>query len=159
LKSICCRPFEDQQLVAISRDAVAIWEKNERAAGYADSSVRSWRALLHLILADAIEEGLVVANPAAKRRGRGKRAGRLLRRGAEKAITSALGMLLIAERVALLSGRDDEFVAVMTAGFTGIRWGGTGWFGDQVCAFVRYQSRVAAVRVGQRTAAPMSTEG
>jgi integrase len=50
-------------------------------------------------------------------------AGRSLRRGAEKAITPAVGMLLIAERVALLSGRDDEFVAVMTAGFTGIRWG------------------------------------
>jgi hypothetical protein len=44
-------------------------------------------------------------------------------RGAEKAITTALGILLIAERAALLSGRDDEFVAVVTLGFTGIRWG------------------------------------
>ena len=32
-------------------------------------------------------------------------------------------MLLIAERAALLSGRDDEFVAVVAMGFTGIRWG------------------------------------
>ncbi|MGH3678940.1 MAG: hypothetical protein ACRDT2_01230 [Natronosporangium sp.] len=32
-------------------------------------------------------------------------------------------MLLIAERAALLSGRDDEFVAVITKGFTGMRWG------------------------------------
>jgi hypothetical protein len=32
-------------------------------------------------------------------------------------------VLLIAERAALLSGRDDEFVAIVTMGFTGIRWG------------------------------------
>jgi integrase len=33
------------------------------------------------------------------------------------------GVLLIAERAALLSGRDDEFTAVVTLGFTGARWG------------------------------------
>jgi integrase len=38
-------------------------------------------------------------------------------------VTSALGTLLIAERAALLSGRDDEFVAIVLMGFTGIRWG------------------------------------
>ena len=32
-------------------------------------------------------------------------------------------MLLVAERAALLSGRDDEFVALVTMGFTGVRWG------------------------------------
>ncbi|HEY9415461.1 MAG TPA: hypothetical protein VIQ30_11930, partial [Pseudonocardia sp.] len=32
-------------------------------------------------------------------------------------------MLLIAERAALLSGRDDEFVAIVLKAFTGIRWG------------------------------------
>ena len=61
--------------------------------------------------------------PAARRRGRGKRDGRFGSRGAEKTITTALGVLLIAERAALLSGRDDEFVAIVTMGFTGIRWG------------------------------------
>jgi hypothetical protein len=40
-------------------------------------------------------------------------------------VTSALGLLLIAERSALLSGRDDEFVAVVLDGYTGIRWGET----------------------------------
>lgn len=115
--------FEGCQLAEISRDMVAAWEKRERAAGYADTSMRSWRALLHLILADAVEEGLIAVNAAAKRRGRGKRRARSQHRGAEKAITTALGVLLIAERAALLSGRDDEFVAVVTMGFTGIRWG------------------------------------
>ncbi|GAB1693423.1 LacI family DNA-binding transcriptional regulator [Krasilnikovia sp. M28-CT-15] len=115
--------FEGQFLTEITRDAVAAWQRAERKRGYADASLRSWRALLHLILADAMEEGRVVANPAAKRRGRGKRTGRSAHRGAEKAITTALGILLIAERAALLSGRDDEFMAVVTMGFTGLRWG------------------------------------
>jgi hypothetical protein len=30
---------------------------------------------------------------------------------------------LLAERAALLSGRDDEFTTVVTLGFTGLRWG------------------------------------
>jgi len=115
--------FEQEQLLGISRQAIAAWEKGERAAGYAESSIRSWRALLHLILADAAEESRIPANPAARRRGRGRRVGRSQHRGTEKTITTALGMLLIAERAALLSGRDDEFVAVVTKGFTGCRWG------------------------------------
>jgi integrase len=116
--------FETHELGAISPAGVALWEKRERALGYAESSIRSWRALLHLILADAVEEeGLITSNPAAKRRGRGRRVGRSQRRGAEKAITNALGVLLIAERAALLSGRDDEFVAIVGTGFTGMRWG------------------------------------
>jgi integrase len=78
---------------------------------------------LHLILSDAVDDGLLDSNPAAKRRNRGKRAGRSRRRAPEKAVTDALGLLLIAERAALLSGRDDEFVAVTLKGYTGIRWG------------------------------------
>ena len=37
-------------------------------------------------------------------------------------MTTPLGLLLLAERAALLSGRDDEFVAIMTLGYTGMRW-------------------------------------
>jgi integrase len=115
--------FEQFALADISRADVDAWEKRERAAGYAESSIRTWRATLHLILADAEEEGLILSNPAARRRGRGRRAGRSRKRGPEKAVTTALGILLIAERAALLSARDDEFVAVVTMGFTGVRWG------------------------------------
>jgi integrase len=85
--------------------------------------VKTWHGTLHLLLADAVEEGLRDSNPAAKRRGRGKRAGRSRNRGPEKAVTDALGMLLMAERAALLSGRDDEFVAVILKSYTGMRWG------------------------------------
>jgi len=114
---------QETEVKVITRDEVAAWEKRERAAGYAESSIRSWRALLHLVLADAVEEDLMDVNVAARRKGRGKRTARARHRGAEKAITTALGVLLIAERAALLSGRDDEFVAIVTKGFTGIRWG------------------------------------
>jgi integrase len=115
--------FEEKTIAELSSVDVAAWVKAEKAAGYAESSVRTWRATLHLILADALEEGIGESNPAARRRGRGKRSGRSRNRGPEKAVTDALGILLIAERAALLSGRDDEFVGVVAAGFTGMRWG------------------------------------
>ncbi|MFF2645730.1 LacI family DNA-binding transcriptional regulator [Streptomyces niveus] len=114
--------FEDKALMGILRTDVAAWEKKEKAV-YAASSVKTWRSTLHLIFEDAIDEGLITSNPAARRRGRGKRAGRSLDRGPEKVVTDALGILLTAERAALLSGRDDEFVAVVLKGYTGKRWG------------------------------------
>lgn len=114
--------FDDKALVGIHRTDVALWEKKAKAE-YAASSVKTWRATLHLILADAVDEGLIDANPATKRRGRGKRAGRSSDRGPEKVVTDPLGALLIAERAALLSGRDDEFVAVILKAYTGMRWG------------------------------------
>jgi integrase len=115
--------FEDTPITDILPTDVAAWEKRELAVPYAPSSVKTWRGTLHLILADAVEEGLRDSNPATRRRGRGKRAGRSRHRGPEKSVTNALGMLLIAERAALLSGRDDEFLAVILLGYTGIRWG------------------------------------
>ncbi|MFC9231540.1 LacI family DNA-binding transcriptional regulator [Streptomyces decoyicus] len=114
--------FEDKALAGILRTDVDLWEKEEKAV-YAASSVKTWRSTLHLIFEDAIDEGLITSNPAARRRGRGKRAGRSRGRGPEKVITDALGILLTAERAALLSGRDDEFVAVVLKGYTGKRWG------------------------------------
>ncbi|GHG60540.1 LacI family DNA-binding transcriptional regulator [Streptomyces griseocarneus] len=115
--------FGDKALDEISRSGIEAWAKKERAAPYEASSVKTWRGTLHLILADATDEGLIGSNPAARRRGRGKRAGRSRDRTPEKVTTDALGILLIAERASLLSGRDDEFVAVVTKGYTGLRWG------------------------------------
>ncbi|MFG2130657.1 LacI family DNA-binding transcriptional regulator [Streptomyces sp. NPDC048751] len=115
--------FEDFAIADILSADIAAWEKRERAVPYAATSVKTWRATLHLILADAVDEGLRDSNPATKRRGRGKRAGRSRNRGPEKAVTTALGILLLAERMALLSGRDDEFVGGILKGYTGMRWG------------------------------------
>ncbi|MER5780633.1 LacI family DNA-binding transcriptional regulator [Streptomyces mobaraensis] len=114
--------FEEKALADIQRSHVSAWEKAERSL-YAASSVKTWRATLHLILEDAVEEKLITSNPAARRRGRGKRAGRGRDRGPEKVVTDPLGALLVAERAALLSGRDDEFVATILKSYTGKRWG------------------------------------
>jgi integrase len=114
--------FEDQAIADIRNTDISAWEKRERAVPYAASSVKTWRATLHLILADAVDEGLRDSNPATKRRGRGKRAGRSRNRGPEKVVTTALGILLLAERTAILSGRDDEFVAIVLMSYTGMRW-------------------------------------
>ena len=115
--------FGDLTVDEVSGLHINEWEKRERAVGYAESSIKTWRATLHLILADSVDAGLRDSNPAARRRGRGKRSGAHRNRGPEKAVTTALGILLIAERAALLSGRDDEFVAVVLKGYTGMRWG------------------------------------
>ena len=42
-------------------------------------------------------------------------------------LTRPLGreVLLVAERAALLTGRDDEFTMLVTIGFTGMRWSET----------------------------------
>lgn len=117
--------FGETPIGEITSGEVGAWEKGERAAGYAEASIKTWRSTLHLILADAQEEGLSEVNAAARRRGRGRRAGRSRARGPEKAITTSSGILLIAERAALLAGRDDEFVATVLMGFTGLRWGET----------------------------------
>ncbi|MFF6885482.1 LacI family DNA-binding transcriptional regulator [Streptomyces sp. NPDC012421] len=114
--------FADKALSGVLRSDVERWEKAEKAV-YAASSVKTWRSTLHLIFEDAIDEGLITSNPAARRRGRGKRAGRSRDRGPEKVVTDPFGALLIAERAALLSGRDDEFVAVILKAYTGMRWG------------------------------------
>jgi integrase len=131
--------FEDKALASILRTDVDLWEKKERAV-YAISSVKTWRSTLHVILEDAIDEGLITSNPAARRRGRGKRAGRSRGRGPEKVITDPLGILLIAERAALLSGRDDEFVAVVLKGYTGMRWG-------EIVGLEREFARLGSIRV------------
>jgi len=114
--------FGDVPMASIMSVDVDAWERGEREAGYAASSVKTWRGTLHLILADAVDEGVLASNPATRRRGRGKRAGRSRNRRPEKAVTTAVGILQIAERCALLSARDDEFLAVVALGYTGLRW-------------------------------------
>lgn len=114
--------FDAIALSAIERRDIKQWEKGQKAL-YAASSVKTWRSTLHLILADAVDENLISSNPATQRRGRGKRAGRSRDRGPERVVTDPVGLLLIAERAALLSGRDDEFLGVILKGYTGLRWG------------------------------------
>jgi integrase len=132
--------FETWALADITSLDVDAWERAEKDRGYAASSIKTWRGTLHTMLADAVDEGLIASNPATKRRGRGKRAGRSRDRGPEKVITGPLGALLTAERAALLAGRDDEFVALVLKAYTGMRWA------ELVGLETRY-ARLGSVRV------------
>ncbi|MBT2207019.1 LacI family DNA-binding transcriptional regulator [Actinomadura sp. NEAU-AAG7] len=132
--------FEDWALADIRREDVDAWEKAKRAEGCAASSIKSYRALLHTLMADAVDAGVIDSNPVTRRRGRGKRSGRSATRAAEKAITNPLGALLIAERAAVLSGRDDEFVMVLTKSYTGLRWA-------ELVGLEREYFRLSTVRV------------
>lgn len=114
--------FEDTPIGDILDVDVEAWEQKEKAAGYKPASVKTWRTTLHTVLEDAVYAGIIDRNPATKRRGKGRRAGRSQHRGPEKPVITALEALLLAERAALLSGRPDEFVLVTTKFYTGARW-------------------------------------
>jgi integrase len=115
--------FGDKVIREITDKMVDAWERDQLKQGCAPSSVRTYRSLLHRLLADAVDAGHAERNVAERRRGRGRRHGRGRHRGPEKQITTMLGALLIAERASLLSGRDDEFVAQIHKTYTGMRWG------------------------------------
>lgn len=86
----------------ITDKMVEAWERDQLTK-FAVSSVRTYRSLLHRLLADAVDAGHADRNVAERRRGRGRRHGRGRRRGPEKQITTMLGSLLIAERASLAS--------------------------------------------------------
>jgi integrase len=115
--------FEDTPLAEITSPRITDWERKLKAEGLSSETIRTYRGLLSVILADAAQEGLIAANPVYRPKGRGKRAGRSKNRGPEKAIASPLQALLVAERCAALSGRPDEFVQVALIAWAGLRWG------------------------------------
>jgi len=86
-----------------------------------ETSAASARTLLHTILADAVDAGIIGANPAERRRNRGRKAGRS-RNLFEEVWATPLEALLVAERLSLLSGRPDEFIHAVTIAYTGMRW-------------------------------------
>lgn len=115
--------FGKYGLREIDAALIGKWEREERRYGYAPSSIRTWRATLHLVLGDAVPQHIAV-NPATRQRGRGKRSGRSTgRRGPERVITSPLGVLLTGERMSILTGRDDEFAMVQALFWGALRLG------------------------------------
>ena len=79
------------------------------------------------ILGDAAmaKPSLIPFNPTVRARNRGRRTGRGLDRSPQRAWATPLDVLLVAERAALLAGRDDEFTMLVTIGYTGMRSGET----------------------------------
>ena len=118
----------NSRLNALSTEGITNWENGlPPRAGISRRVARDARGLLCTILGDAAahKPPLIPYNPALRPRNRGRRTGRRLERGAQRAWATPLEALLTAERAALLSGRDDEFTMILTIAYTGLRWGET----------------------------------
>ena len=115
--------FGDAALSDITAQWVSTWERQLTASGYAARTARDARSTLTTILADAIPRH-IQANPAQRRRGKGRKGLRRIERIAktEKAWATPLEALLVAERCAALSGCDTDFVMILTMAYTGVRW-------------------------------------
>ena len=110
----------DHSLVDISGIKAAAWAKDLRTAGYSAVTVASVMKLLSLLLADAAEERLIPTNPIrARRRGRRRSEPR-----PERVWATPGEVLAIADNAAQLPvGGLDAAVLIVTAGWTGARWG------------------------------------
>lgn len=143
LETILLPTFEDEALGDIDADRVQVWEKQLATDGYKPESIRTYRGVLSVVLGDAATEGKIPANPVTRPRGRGRRAGKARHRAPEKPVVSPLGALLLAERSAVLSGRDDEFVLVAMLAWTGARWG-------EAAGLERRYFRMSTLRIEQQ---------
>jgi hypothetical protein len=116
-----------RKLNSLTGEDITVWERKlHDVEGMSRSTAKDARALLVTILGDAAaaKPPLIPFNPAVRPRNRGRRTGRrLLDRIAQRAWATPLEVLLVAERAALLAGRDDEFTMPVTVGYTGMRWG------------------------------------
>jgi Phage integrase, N-terminal SAM-like domain len=116
--------FGTRPLKSITRAEIDRWERELiEIRGYSTEYITGARRRLHTILGDAVLAGHLTVNPAARQRGRGRRANQdRARVSAEKVWAAEDTALFVAERCALLGG-SPEFVRVLLMAFTGLRWG------------------------------------
>lgn len=114
--------FGTERLADIDEAMIGRWEMRERRRGSAPASIATWRGTLHTCLEDAVPKH-IGQNPARRKGNRGKRAGKGKGRGPEKPFTDALGVLLISERMAILTGQDQEFVMGQASFWAALRLG------------------------------------
>ena len=118
----------DSPLNSLTTEEITRWENALSAReGISPRTARAVRTLLGTILGDAAttRPPLIPYNPALRPCNRGRRTGRRLVRGPQRAWATPLQVLLLAERAALLSGRDEDFTMIVTIGYTGLRWAET----------------------------------
>ena len=120
--------FGASELGSLTTEDITRWENSIPArTGVSRRVARDARAVLCTMLGDAAaaKPPLIPYNPAIRPRNRGRRTGRRLDRGPQRVWATPLQALLVAERAALLSGRDEDFTMVVTIAYTGMRWGET----------------------------------
>ncbi|MGO9081050.1 MAG: hypothetical protein ACLQDY_18760 [Streptosporangiaceae bacterium] len=113
-------------LDSLSTEEITQWENTLPAKrGSSRRTARDARSLLCTILGDAASTRppLIPYNPGAPARNRGRRTGRRMERAPQRAWATPLQALLLAERAALMSGRDEDFTMIIAIGYTGLRWG------------------------------------
>jgi integrase len=113
-------------LSAMTTEAITRWENGLPAReGISRRTAADARSLIGTILGDAAahKPPLIPYNPALRPRNRGRKTGRRLARSPQRAWATPLQALLLAERAALLTGRDDDFTLILTLAYTGLRWG------------------------------------
>ena len=115
--------FGERSLASLTPEEIAVWEKDVSARGYTRRTAREARSMLATILGDAVPRYLQ-QNPAARRRGKGRRGQQRIERAEKASRTWAtpLEVLLFAERCSALSGTSTDFVMIITMAYTGIRW-------------------------------------
>lgn len=116
--------FADRPLNSIvSPNEINVWERRvTKEAG--PEAAKAARARLITILGDAVADRRIPTNPALRARKRGRKR-KVADRQQEKVVVTPLQVLLHAERCALLSGWDGDFVKMVTIAYTGMRWGET----------------------------------
>ncbi len=128
--------FQGRELGSLSFEEIEKWEKkiqktiNARGTPYERSVAFGARSLLVTILADAVHAKKIKWNPAERRKGRrgrvrakGRRAPSFAPKQTKNNVITPLQAVCLAERCALLSGRDIDFVMNVFAAWTGVRWG------------------------------------
>jgi integrase len=127
--------FGSRALASLTGEEISGWEMQIARSGYSRRTAGDARSTLATILSDAIPRHIKV-NPAERRRGKGRKGLRRIarRERAEKAWATPLQVLLIAERCAMLSGRDTDFVMIVTLAYAGMRWSeAIGFLPEGIC--------------------------
>lgn len=104
---------------AITPLDIQMWSTQALEAGYAPATVGGWKNLLSMIFTDAVDEGLVAANPVRKHRRRGRRS-RHLR--PERIWATPEQVLAVADQAGKL-GWPTARLLIIAAAWTGCRWG------------------------------------
>ncbi|MEU8632788.1 tyrosine-type recombinase/integrase [Amycolatopsis sp. NPDC048633] len=111
--------FGHLPLGAITALGVTEWARELERAGYAPSTVSSQLNLLSMLLTDVSDERLIPFNPVRRRRRRGRRSRRAV---GERVWATPEQVVGIAEQAGLLGGPTARLL-VITAAWTGCRWG------------------------------------
>ncbi|WP_067171103.1 tyrosine-type recombinase/integrase [Microtetraspora niveoalba] len=115
--------FEERYLDDLEDSEFDPWERSIVRAGYAPRTARDARTLMINILGDAVPR-YIDANPAARKRGKGKKGLRRIEayQRAAKVWPSPGEAVLVAERAALVADDWDVFLMYVTKAWTGLRW-------------------------------------